>query len=83
MRTEKFGLSLTGNEKAQFDKYRAKPSDKPEVVKNNMTRQLAIVKGAIDRQMKALSAGGYNMEQARALAGEDSGKTVKYKDVPK
>lgn len=70
MRAEKFGLSLTGNEKAQFDKYRAKPSDKPEVARTNMERQLKIVNAAIDRQMTALGKAGYNVEQAKALVGD-------------
>jgi hypothetical protein len=74
MRAAKFGMTLTGYELQQFNKYRSKPSDAPKLIQENMQRQLEIVNGSAQRELKGLSVSGQNVRQGEALGGIKMGE---------
>lgn len=69
MRKEKFGATLTGNELAQFDRLRAKPSQTPTQIQNNLTRQVQLVEQAMGRRMTALARQGVNQQAIEGAVG--------------
>jgi hypothetical protein len=69
MRKEKFGATLTGNELAQFDRLRAKPSQTPTQIRNNLNRQLQIVEQAMGRRMTSLARQGVNQSAIEGAVG--------------
>jgi hypothetical protein len=80
VRAEKFGLSLTGNELENFEKYKVRLSDTPEVAKKNIKRQMESVKNAIRRQRDAVKSSGQNSEQADALIGREAVRATEQSD---
>jgi hypothetical protein len=68
IRAAKFGLTLTGNELTAFEAATAKESDDDETIENALRDQMQIVKDKLDSRINSLRAGGYNVEQAEALA---------------
>ena len=69
MRKDKYGLTLTGNELQQFERFRAKPSQSAAVIQNNLQRQVAIAERALGRRMTGLVSGGYNPSQIEGAVG--------------
>lgn len=76
VRAEKFGLSLTGNELENFEKYKVRLSDTPTVAKQNIKRQMEVVRNSVKRQRDAIKSSGQNPEQADALIGRDAIKSL-------
>jgi hypothetical protein len=68
IRAAKFGLTLTGNELTAFEGATPKESDDDETIENALRDQMQIVKDKLDSRINSLRAGGYNVEQAEALA---------------
>lgn len=71
VRAEKFGLSLTQNELANFEKYKVRLSDSYELAKKNIARQQEIVRNAMRREREALRVSGQNVKQGEALLGKE------------
>lgn len=69
IRKERFGATLTGNELANFEKYKVKASDTPEIAAANLKRQTSILEGAAARKLNSLNQSGVNMGAAEALIG--------------
>jgi hypothetical protein len=80
VRAEKFGLSLTGNELENFEKYKVRLSDTPEVAKKNIKRQMESIKNAVRRQRDAINSSGQNLQQADALIGREAVRATEQSD---
>lgn len=81
VRKDRFGQTLTGNELANFEKYKIKFSDTPQIAKDNLQRQFNILQGAMERQLNAIDKSGQNGAQARALLGIPETKPSNPQDV--
>jgi hypothetical protein len=69
IRNSKFGATLTGNELKAFEAIIAKPSQTPEMVKNNLARQQSILERAMARRMNSQVQQGVNPDAIDAAAG--------------
>lgn len=77
VRAAKFGMTLTGYELQQFNRYRVNPGDTPKLIKENLRRQAEVLEGAMQRRLNSIARSGQNLQQAEALIGkEDEGKEI-------
>jgi hypothetical protein len=69
VRRERFGASLTGTEKEDFERLIITPATNPQVAQDNLARQLQIVNGAAERQSRSTVRGNVNPSQVVEALG--------------
>ena len=73
VRNDQFGAALTATEKAEFEKAAVNPGMRPDVIRNYLARQQAILQGALDRRAKSLAADGYRPDAIEEAMGRRIG----------
>jgi len=69
VRNDQFGAALTKTEKAEFEKADINPGMSADTIRNNMARQTAIVRGALERRGRSMLADGYNLQAVQDAVG--------------
>tara|TARA_R110000822_G_scaffold132056_6_gene269219 strand:- start:3469 stop:4962 length:1494 start_codon:yes stop_codon:yes gene_type:complete len=69
VRNDQFGAALTKTEKAEFEKADINPGMSADTIRNNLARQTAIVRGALERRGRSMLADGYRLEAVQDAVG--------------
>ena len=67
IRNELFGAALTPQEKASYESTTIDPSLDPKIVRENLSKRVDILRGALDRQRRFMVSNGYNEDAVNIL----------------
>lgn len=70
LRNQRFGATLTNNEKRDFEKLIVTPGMDSKTVRANLARQRQIMLTSLARRMRVAAKGGYNSDQVIEAGGD-------------
>jgi hypothetical protein len=69
IRNDLFGSALTAPEKAAYEATTVSPGMRPEIIRQNVSRRVEIIRGALARQRDFMIKNGYREEAVDAIFG--------------
>lgn len=72
IRNNLFGASLTEGEKAAYNRTTISPGMDPKEIQKNLGRRQDVMRGALQRYIAGLKAGGWSGQEVDALVGDQA-----------